>query len=107
VDVVAVERRDERGMQQRDGLVRDLVGTALDIPDALDQLGSPRRVGIIAHEIEDGHAALDRQGAVPVEQREKTCLTRHQGGEEPHYLDSPVESENLYTRSIGDPSRTW
>ena len=84
MDVVAVERRDERRVEHRDRLVRDLVGAALDVADALDQLGASGRVFVMPDQLDDGVAALDDQRAVAVEQVEKPRLARHQRGEEPH-----------------------
>ncbi len=36
MDVVAIERRDEDRLQQRDGLVGDAIGVVLEIVDAID-----------------------------------------------------------------------
>ncbi len=100
VDVVAVERRDERGVQQRDGLVRDLVGAALDIPDALDQLGSPRRVGIIADQIDDGVAALDRSGRRAGRTSAKNRVSRGIRAEKNRITWSPPWSPKIFVREV-------
>ena len=73
VDVVAVERRDEGRVQQRDGLVRDLVGGALDVADALDQRGAVALVVVVRGPARRGAAALDDQVGVAIEQARKTA----------------------------------
>jgi len=85
VDVVAVERRDEGRVQQRHGLVGDLVGAALHVADALDQGAAPRLVGVVVHQFGHGPAAGDEVFGVAIEQREEPRLARHQGGQEPHW----------------------
>jgi hypothetical protein len=56
------------------------LSAALDIADALDQLGTAGRVLVVLHQFDDGAGALDDQRAVAIEQREEPRLPRHQGG---------------------------
>jgi hypothetical protein len=105
VDVIAVERCDERGMQHRDGLVRDAVGAALDVADALDEAGPAFGVAVMRHQLDHRGAALDDQGGVAIEIVEKPRLARHQGGKEPHLVTHWHGFR--YRASICDSRGTW
>ena len=101
MDIVAVERRDERRVQQRDCLVRDLVRAALDLADALDEPPAFLLVIVVAHHFRDGAPALGDIRRVAVEQRKEPRLARHQRREESHGLTSkpPTPGTAKYPRT--------
>jgi hypothetical protein len=79
VDFVAIERRVERGMQQGDGLVGDLVGRGLDLVDRLHVLRQHFRT--LAQVIDQGHQlppSLDDQIRMHIEQIEELGFFGHQ-----------------------------
>jgi hypothetical protein len=74
--------RVERGVQQGDGLVGDLVGRGLDLVDGLHVLG--QRLGPLPQIVHQGHQsppALDDQIPMGIEQIEELGLFGHQLGE--------------------------
>src|SRR5258707_675931 len=101
VDLVAVERRDEGLVQQRDRLVGDLVGGALGVVDAL-------RVRLELAEGAD-HAgelarALDDALGVGVEQVEELALAGHQAAEHYFFSANPRPSDlSRFTCSASNP----
>src|SRR5262245_43682760 len=75
VDLVAVERRDEGLVQQRDRLVGDLVRAALGLVDATGVVVGGAGVG---HQLAERLAALDDLRGVGVEELEEPALAGHQ-----------------------------
>ena len=72
MDVVAIERRDERLVQRLDAAVRDDVGLVLDLLDACGQ-----RADVLAALHEPLHllGALDRERRVSLEQAEEVLVS--------------------------------
>ena len=68
-------RRDERLVQQRDGLVRDLVGGVLRLVDVARVNCSGTEIG---EELRERAAALDDLCGMGVEQFEEPAFARHQ-----------------------------
>jgi hypothetical protein len=83
MDLVAVERRDEGLVQERDGLMRDLVGGALGGVDAL-RVGL--EVGKRAEHRRELAAAFEDAVGMRVEKIEELSLARHQASEHDYSL---------------------
>ncbi len=84
MDVVAIEGRDERGVEQLHGLVRDSVGGVLGVLDELDARRAILLDFVIAQDVDERAGAVDDELRVVVEQAEKTPLSRHETGDEVH-----------------------
>ncbi len=79
VDVVAIERRDENRLQQRNGLVGDAVCVVLEIVDALDARSvRATAFGIISQQLGQHPARLGDAARVLVEQFEEAALARNE-----------------------------
>ena len=84
MDVVAVEGRDEGGVQQLHGFVRDPVGRMFGVFDGLDADGAVRDGVVVAQQVGEGHCAFDDQLRVAVEQDEEMPFTGHETRNEVH-----------------------
>src|SRR5882672_5002659 len=78
VDLIAVNGCNERFVQERDGLVRDLVGGVLG---GVDALGVDRGSLKVGEELHERAAALDDLRGVGIEQVEESPFARHQSAE--------------------------
>ena len=84
MDVVAIEGRDEGGVQQLHGLVRDAVGGVLGILDVLDADRRDPSGCRSAQHVGQGEGAVDDEFRVAVEKIEESPLARHEAGNEVH-----------------------
>src|SRR5213594_3515018 len=75
VDVLPVDRRDERGVQPLDDLVGDLVSLVLDF---LDGVGLGARVGEVVDQLVEQRRALDHVLRLVLEQVEEADFPRDQ-----------------------------
>ena len=71
MDVVTIERRDERGVEQLHGLVRDAVGAVLGVFDGLDARCPVRDRVVVTKQIGQRDRAFDDQFRVVVEEDEE------------------------------------
>src|SRR5687767_13468066 len=90
MDLVAVERRDEGLVQERDRLVRQLVRGALG---GVDALRVRIQVGEAAEHRGELLAPFDDARGVRVEEIEKLPLTGHQASEHSSSLVAETEAE--------------
>src|SRR5688572_22830379 len=86
VDLVAVERRDERLVQQRERLAHDLVAALLD---RLDRVRVLRKVAGGGHHRDQRACPFDDLARVPGEKIEEAPLLGHQASEHGTSLRSP------------------
>ena len=85
MDVVAIEGRDEGGVQQLHGLVRDAIGARVRRPrSCLMPRGAIGLVVVVAQHVGERHGAVHDELGVAVEQTEETPLARHQTRDEVH-----------------------
>src|SRR5437867_513623 len=75
VDVLAIDRRDERRVEALDDLVGDLVGLMLDF---LDRVGLGPRVGEVMHQLVQQGRTLDHVLRLLLEQVEEADFSRNQ-----------------------------
>ena len=84
MNVVAIERRDERGVQQLHGFMRDAIGAVFGIFDLLDARGAIGRVLVVTQHVGERHRAFHDELGVTIEQTEEMPLARHQTRDEVH-----------------------
>ena len=88
MDVVAIERSDEGGVQQLHGLVRDAIRRVFGVFDGLDPDVTILLDVVVLEHVGQGEGAIHDQFRVVVEETEKSPLTRHEPGDEVHCFPS-------------------
>jgi hypothetical protein len=78
VDLVAVDRRDERLVQHAIDFMRDTVGRALGVVHVAVVLLAQVQVVVVGYQLREGTARLDNAVGVLVEQLEKIAFARQQ-----------------------------
>ena len=82
VNLLAVNRRDEGGVNQAVDVVRDAVGGALGVVHILRVLGAQMHVGVVRHQLLERLRRLDDAVGVLVEQLKKIALLGQQLAEQ-------------------------
>ena len=90
VNLLAVNRRDEGGVNQAVDLVRDAVGGALGVVHILRVLGAQMHVGVVRHQLLKRLRRRHDAVGVLVEQLKKIALLGQQFAEQ-HAAELPLD----------------
>ena len=90
VDLLAVDGRDEGGVDEAVDLGRHAVGGALGVVDFLVVPGARGHVGVVVHQPLEGQRGLDDAVGVLVEQLKKIALLGQQFAEQ-HAAELPLD----------------